>query len=431
MGMCFAPHNEHATNKSSMNESRFDRVILIVLDSVGAGAAQDAKRFGDQGANTLLHISEWAHKNMPNFQLKNLAKLGLNKIIPNAPIGFHHQGPLQGSYGTLIEHSPGKDTTTGHWEMAGTILKSEFPVYSNGFPKKLLEDWCHQNQLAGWLCNQAASGTAVLDDFGEEHLRTLKPIVYTSADSVFQIACSEEVFGLERLYDISKSARKLLDPLGVGRIIARPFVGKSKGNFKRTENRRDFSVPPPYPNLLDILVGAQCFVAGVGKIEDIFAHRSVTLVDHTGRNETSLEATLKMLKETQGKRGLIFTNLIDFDQLHGHRRNPKTYAEALMAFDDWFPQLEETVSQRDLVVLTADHGNDPTHTGTDHTREDVPLFLWSSNKHFQSKALGKMQSFATIAKVCLEALGLESALEKIPDTQVAPSLSHCWEDRQA
>lgn len=399
----------------------FDRVILIVLDSVGVGAAKDAQRFGDESSNTLQHISEWANKSNFNFSIPHLSSWGLGHLV-QAPLGITAASKPVAAYGVLSEISPGKDTTTGHWEMAGNLLPAEFPVFPHGFSKDILEQWCAENKLSGWLCNKPSSGTTVLDDFGEEHLRTLKPIVYTSADSVFQIACSEEAFGLERLYQISKSARKLIDPLGVGRVIARPFIGQKKGAFKRTENRRDFSVPPPSPNMLDILIANGHFVAGVGKIEDIFAHRSVSIVEHTGRNETSCEATLKVMRDTSSKKGLVFTNLIDFDQLHGHRRNPKTYAEALMAFDAWLPSLMQLSTENDLIILTADHGNDPTHSGTDHTRENVPLLTWSKRKGFAPGALGQMKGFATVARLTLEALGLGTEVAKLDGAKLSPSL---------
>lgn len=396
------------------------RAILIVLDSLGVGAAPDASRFGDQSANTALHISEWMQKNNKKFELPNLSALGFSGILPN--YGFNASINLKGSYGIMRELSPGKDTTTGHWEMAGAVLTEEFPVFENGFTEELLAQWCQENALPGYLSNKPASGTTVLDKFGEEHIKTGKPIVYTSGDSVFQVACSEESFGLERLYKICVSARKLLDPLGVGRVIARPFVGKKAGEFKRTENRRDFSVPPP-PNMLDVLIENKYFVAGVGKIEDIFAHRGVNLVDHTGRNETSLAATLEMMKKTKGQRGLIFTNLIDFDQLYGHRRNPEGYANALDYVDRFLPQIFNEMTADDLLIVTADHGNDPTHTGSDHTREDVPLLIYSQDPKFKSAVnLGLLQGFTSVARLCLEHLGLSDELSKLPDTARAPSV---------
>jgi phosphopentomutase len=397
-----------------------NRVVLIVLDSLGMGAAPDAGRFGDQTAHTSLHISEWMQKNNKSFALPRLASLGFSRLLPS--YGFNVTSEIIGSYGTMRELSPGKDTTTGHWEMAGAVLTKEFPVFENGFSHEMIMDWCKENSLPGYLGNKAASGTTILDELGEEHIKTLKPIVYTSGDSVFQIACSEKHFGLERLYSICKSARKYMDTLGVGRVIARPFVGEQRGQFKRSENRRDYSVPPP-KNILDVLLSSECFVAGVGKIEDIFAHRGVNLVDHTGRNETSLEATLDMMKKTKGQRGLIFTNLIDFDQLYGHRRDALGYARALEYVDNFLPKLLAEMNSDDLLILTADHGNDPTHTGTDHTREDVPLLVYSKNSAFRpNQNLGLLNGFTTVARLCLEHLKLETKLSELPDTQNAPEV---------
>ena len=398
----------------------YNRCILIVLDSVGIGAAPDASRFQDSQAHTLQHIGDWCQKNHAAFSLPNLSRWGIGNLVSS--YGIYQPPDFRASTPTLRELSPGKDTTTGHWEMAGTVLNYEFPVFENGFDSDLLNKWVADNKLPGWLGNKAASGTTILDELGEEHIRSGKPIVYTSGDSVFQIACSEETFGLRRLYDISVSARKLLDPLGVGRIIARPFLGKKPGEFKRTENRRDFSLPPPSPNILDVLRSRNMFVAGVGKIEDIFAHRSVNIVEHTGRNETSLESTLAVMKSTAGQRGLIFTNLIDFDQLHGHRRNPLTYAKALMDFDNFLPSLEAHTSEDDLLILTADHGNDPTHPGTDHTRENVPLLFWSPRKDFQPRAFSTLKGFTTIARLIIDSLGLQKELGKLPDCEKASSI---------
>jgi phosphopentomutase len=397
------------------------RVILVVLDSVGIGAARDAARFGDEKAHTLRHIGEWCEKNLPSYKLPNLARWGLGRLVQS--YGIPADPSPKAAFGRMRELSPGKDTTTGHWEMAGTVLEEEFPVYENGFDEKLLDAWTAENGLPGWLCNKPASGTTVIDQFGEEHLRTGKPIVYTSGDSVLQIAWSEEKFGIEKLYAISKSARRYVDPLGVGRVIARPFTGSRPGEFKRTENRRDYSVPPPHPNMLDVLREKNGFVAGVGKIEDIFAHRSVNIVEHTGRNETSLEATVEVMERTKGQTGLVFTNLIDFDQLHGHRRNPKTYAEALMNFDAFLPRLEAACGPEDVLVLTADHGNDPTHPGTDHTREDVPLLVWSPNPRFKASALGELEGFATVARLALETLGLGDETKRLKGADRAPSIA--------
>ncbi len=398
----------------------FHRTILIVLDSLGVGAAQDAARFGDEGAHTLGSISHWCEKNGQKFSLPHMSEMGLGQIY----LGYGISTPSKATGATAIleELSPGKDTSTGHWELAGTPLIKEFPTYPDGFPQKLLDTWVKENNLPGYLGNYAASGTTILDELGEEHIASGKPIVYTSADSVFQIAASEEAFGLKRLYEVSESARKLLDPLGVGRVIARPFGGKSRGSFKRTENRRDYSVPPPYPNLLDVLRENDQFVAGVGKIEDIYAHRSVNIVKHTGRNETSMEATLESLQALKQEKGLIFTNLIDFDQLHGHRRNPKTYAEALMDFDNFLPTLAQAMDTNELLLLTADHGNDPTFKGSDHTRENVPLMIFSKHPAFKPQYLGQYRGFNTVARLILEAQALSSAVARIADLNTTDSI---------
>lgn len=396
--------------------STYDRVVLIVLDSVGMGAAPDAARFGDSQSNTLLHIAEWCQKNSKPFALPNLERWGLGNLL-TLP-GIKASANPIASLASLEEISPGKDTTTGHWEIAGTPLQKEFPVYPNGFDETLLKDWCSKNSLKSWLCNKAASGTQVLEEFGEEHCRTGHPIIYTSADSVWQIAAHEEIFGLERLYSICRSARSYADGLGLGRVIARPFVGYSIHNFTRTENRRDFSENPPQPNMLDVIKKSGGFVGGVGKIEDIFAHRGLTLSNHTGRNETSLVATVEMMKQTEGQRGLIFTNLIDFDQHYGHRRNPAGYADCLMSFDRFLPQIEAATQSRDLILLTADHGNDPTHSGTDHTRELVPLMAWSPSKKFMPKNWGRLKGFHHIARLSLDSLGLShESIPQLKDTQ--------------
>lgn len=396
----------------------YKRAILIVLDSVGCGAAHDAERFGDLGTNTLGNISKWCSENGKAFSLPNLSKWGLGNLIACNGITKTHSP--KASTAQLVELSPGKDTTTGHWEIAGTPLTKEFPVYENGFPEELLQRWADANSLPGWILNKAGSGTVVINEHGEEHIKTGKPIVYTSADSVWQIAAHETHFGLEKLQEICKSARIFADELGLGRVISRPFLGESPTDFKRTENRRDYSEMPPEPNMLDILRDDGFFTGGVGKIEDIFAHRSVSLSDHTGRNETSQLATVKMMNETEGKKGLIFTNLIDFDMLYGHRRDPAGYADALMNFDSFLPNIENAMNDDDLLILTADHGNDPTHTGTDHTREHVPLLFWSPAKEFNPKTFENLNGFHHIARLCLDSLGIEKPIDRMPslnDTQ--------------
>ncbi len=403
--------------------SKINRCILIVADSVGAGAAKDAHRFNDQGSDTLGNIAKWCVNNSVDFQLPVMGTLGLGKIA-NLPLLKNSSLAKEALAQALLEElSPGKDTTTGHWEIAGNVLNVEFPIYPNGFPKELLDKWALENNLPGYLCNQPASGTEVIEKFGPEHLRSGKPIVYTSGDSVWQIAASEETFGLQKLLAISKSARKYADELGLGRVIARPFTGKDSATFKRTENRKDYSTPPPSPNLLDALVASKKFVAGIGKIDDIFANRSLTDSDHTGRNETSMIATLKMMKKTDGQSGLIFANYIDFDMLWGHRRNPGGYAKALMELDQFLPSVINESNENDLIILTADHGNDPTHGGTDHTREDVPLLVFSKNPALRPIGnLGQLKGFHTIGRLVLEALGISVEQSKIVGLQSAPKI---------
>ncbi len=399
------------------------RCVLVIADSVGCGEAKDAGRFNDQGSDTLGNIAQWCQKNSLAFKLPNLARWGLADIASIPQISGERPCPEARGRAILEELSPGKDTTTGHWEIAGNVLDVEFPVYPQGFSEEILSAWAHENELPGWLCNQASSGTEVLSKYGEEHLQSGKPIVYTSADSVWQIAASEETFGLQRLLKISASARKYADQLGLGRVIARPFVGKNPAEFKRTENRKDYSTPPPQPNLLDVLVKNGKFTAGIGKIDDIFAHRSLTYSDHTGRNETSMAATLKMMEKTRDESGLIFCNYIDFDMLWGHRRNPKGYAEALMDLDRFLPQIENAALESDLIILSADHGNDPTHHGTDHTRENVPLLLWSKNSQLKSAGnLGQLPGFHTIARLVMESIGLSREVSAIKGLEIAPSI---------
>ncbi|MBP7843740.1 MAG: phosphopentomutase [Proteobacteria bacterium] len=383
----------------------FKRVVLLVLDSVGIGEAKDAKDFGDAGSHTLRHIVEWFKSHSYNFEAPNLCRWGLSEILPQLK---NPQIPApQAAHGIMMERSPGKDTTTGHWEIAGSLIKNQFPTYPDGFPKDLLDEWAKVNNLKGYLGNKSASGTAIIDEYGVEHIQSSKPIVYTSADSVLQIACSEESFGLERLYSICQSARKFMDPLHIGRVIARPFVGSQPGSFKRTEHRKDFSIPPPPNNMLDLIVKNNKFVAGVGKIKDIFAYRSVTMSNPTGNNEKTFEGVLSFLKETKNQSGLIFANLIDFDMHYGHRRDPKGYGDCILAFDAKIPQLESALSEDDLLIITADHGNDPTYKGNDHTRENVPLFVFSKSPNFYPIHLGFLNGFGHVARLCLDALGLE------------------------
>jgi phosphopentomutase len=373
------------------------RVFVIVLDSLGVGELPDAGLFGDAGAHTLDHIV----RATGGLDVPRLAALGLGSI--EGVHGVREVAEPEGAYGRCAERSPGKDTSTGHWEMMGCPLEQAFPVFPDGFPPEIIEPFVERGKLPGILCNAPASGTEVIARLGDEHVATGKPIVYTSADSVFQIAAHEEHFGLERLYEISKIARDILDPYGVGRVIARPFVGES-GHWKRTYNRRDFSMLPPVPTALDRLQAAGVPVIGVGKIEDIFAGRGVDRSLHTEGNADGMRATTRLAQELE--RGFVFVNLVDFDMLYGHRRDPVGYRRALEQFDADLVRFEEQLRPGDLLILSADHGNDPSMTqNTDHTREYVPV-LASGPGLARGVDLGTRASFADIGATVEEAFGL-------------------------
>jgi phosphopentomutase len=308
--------------------------------------------------------------------------------------------------GRLAEKSEGKDTTTGHWEIAGLVTHVPFTLYPDGFPPDLVEEFVREAAIPGVLGNKAASGTVIIDELGEESLRTGKPILYTSGDSVFQVAASEEAFGLDRLYQVCEVARRITLPRRIGRVIARPFVGRDRKSFHRTEHRRDYSIAPG-PNCLDTLHRSGVEVLSVGKIEDIFDHRSISRANHTGNNRDSLNATLDFLKTTRGTRAFTFTNLVDFDMLYGHRRDPRGYARALAELDAFLPRLLGELTEEDCLILTADHGCDPTYRGTDHTREYVPLVAYSPA--LPGAVLGDRGSFADIAASVLQAYGISDA----------------------
>ena len=372
------------------------RIFLLVLDSLGVGALPDAARFGDEGADTLDHIVEAAGRPA----VPRLEAIGLGCI--EGVTGIPAAASPAGAFGRMAEQSVGKDTSTGHWEMMGCPLDRAFPVYSNGFPDEIIAPFIERANLPGILCNAPASGTAIIGELGAEHIASGKPIVYTSADSVFQIAAHETHFGLDRLYEISEIAREILLPYGVGRVIARPFVGEP-GAFERTYNRRDYSLQPPTPTVLDRLVDAGVPVVGVGKIEDIFAGRGISRSVHTEGNRDGMRATIREAKELDA--GLVFLNLVDFDMLYGHRRDPAGYRRALEEFDADLLQLENELRPGDLVLMTADHGNDPTHVATtDHTREYVPILASGSVK--PGVDLGTRESFADVGATVEEAFGL-------------------------
>jgi phosphopentomutase len=344
----------------------FRRVVWIVLDSVGIGEMPDAAAYGDSGSDTLGNI---AHRRPLN--LRNLSALGLGNIRPLD--GIRPAASPAGAYGRCALASPGKDTTTGHWEMAGIHLERPFPLFPHGFPREIMEEF-ERRIGRSTLGNRAASGTEIIQELGEEHMRTGSPIVYTSADSVFQVAAHEDVIPVWELYKICETAREILrGPYEVGRVIARPFAG-NPGAFMRTPNRHDYAVPPPRGMLLDRLEAKGVPVHSVGKIVDIFLGRGISDFDRTKNNADGMQKTLEALAGQS--EGLVFTNLVDFDTLYGHRNDVEGYARALEEVDAWIPQLTSSLRDGDLVILTADHGCDPTTPSTDHSREYVPLLVY-------------------------------------------------------
>jgi len=382
-----------------MSDSPFNRITLIVLDGAGIGAMPDAAEWGDAGSDTFGHICESRHLNLPNLQ-----SLGLGNIRPLAGVAAT-ENP-RGSYGKCALKSNGKDTTTGHWEMAGIILERAFPTYPNGFPKAIIDRFISETQVPGILGNFAASGTEIIKELGAAHVKTGKPIVYTSADSVFQIAAHEQVIPLARLYEICETARDILrGEHEVGRVIARPFLGEP-GSFYRTENRHDYAVPPP-ANLLPLLSEHELEVVCIGKIASIYDSTGVTQDLTAKNNEQSIDQTIRALRDDT--RGLIFSNLVDFDMLYGHRRDTEGYARALEHFDSRWPEIEATMRAGDLLIITADHGNDPTFPGTDHTREYAPLIVFGKGAR-QGVNLGTRASLSDIGQTIAEnfALGLSA-----------------------
>lgn len=376
--------------------SAFNRIVLIVLDGAGIGAMPDAPAWGDAGSDTFGHICESREVRLPNLQA-----LGLGNI--RSLQGVAHVESSRGCYGKCALASNGKDTTTGHWEMAGIILERAFPTYPNGFPQSILEQFIERTNVPGILGNIPASGTEIIKDLGTEHFETGKPIVYTSGDSVFQIAAHEEVIPLARLYEICEIARDILrGEHEVGRVIARPFLGEP-GAFYRTENRHDYAVPPPRENLLPLLQSHGLDVVCIGKIASIYDSAGVTQDLTAKNNEQSIDQTIRALRDHT--RGLIFSNLVDFDMLYGHRRDTEGYARALEHFDTRWPEIEAAMNDGDLVIITADHGNDPTYPGTDHTREYVPLIVFGKLAQ-TGLNLGTRSSLADIGKTIAENFGL-------------------------
>ena len=372
-----------------------NRVILIVLDSVGIGELPDARLYGDIGSNTLGNIA----KHYPKLALPNLTAMGLGNIDTKNALA-KTQMPTA-AFGKAMEQSAGKDTTTGHWEISGVVLDKPFPTFLNGFPSAFMQQF---EQAIGTktIGNYAASGTTIINDLGDEHIKTGFPIVYTSADSVFQIAMHEAVFPIEKQYDICQIARNLLrGDYEVGRVIARPFEGTS-GNYSRTSRRKDFSVMPP-ETVLDAIKKNNMDVYAVGKIVDIFAGKGISQYIKTADNREGVKATIAAIKRPS--KGLIFTNLVDFDMLYGHRRDIEGYAKALMDFDSYLPKLIQQLKADDLLIITADHGNDPSFTGSDHTREYIPILNYGK-KIKAGYTIGIRNSFADIAATIAEALNV-------------------------
>jgi phosphopentomutase len=369
----------------------------MVLDSAGIGEMPDAAAWGDDGADTLGHILESRKVNIPNLQA-----MGLGNIAPLA--GLAAVNSPTGSYGKCTLKSDGKDTTTGHWEMAGIILKQGFPKFPEGFPDRIISEFVAKSGVPGVLGNIPASGTEIIKELGEEHVATGKPIVYTSADSVFQIAAHEEIVPLDRLYEMCEIARNILrGDDEVARVIARPFLGRNAADFKRTENRHDYAVPPPSGNLLPRLKDAGLDVVCIGKIASIYDNLGVTQDLVAKNNDQTIDKTITALNAES--RGLIFCNLVDFDMLYGHRRDTEGYAKALEHFDARLPEIIAALKTDDLLIMTADHGNDPTYRGSDHTREYVPLLVYGKTAK-QGVNLGTRQSLSDIGQTIAENFGV-------------------------
>lgn len=398
------------------------RAFIYVLDSFGIGGAPDAETYGDSGSNTLGHIAEFCAAGAADraglragpLALPNMSALGLVHAAKLAcgdfPAGMPVPERIFGLSGAASEISRGKDTPSGHWEIAGVPVRFDwgyFPAEGDAFPPELVEAICEQGHVPGILGNCHASGTEIIARLGEDHLRTGKPICYTSTDSVFQIAAHETHFGLDRLLALCQVVRRLIDPLNIGRVIARPFVGETSETFVRTGNRRDFAVPPPEPTLLDRVVAAGRKVHAIGKVGDIYAHKGVTRVIKANGNPALIDVSLQAM-DAADDGDLVFTNLVDFDMSYGHRRDVPGYAAALEYFDRQVPDIHRRLKDGDIVVLTADHGCDPTWRGTDHTRERVPVLIFGPN--IRSRSIGVRDTYADIGETVAAHLGLAPGL---------------------
>lgn len=392
-----------------MSTARLKRVILVVLDGVGAGAMPDAADYGDVGSDTLGNLSRAFRAKMGrSLDLPNLSQLGMGHLTKMEGVTPCSPEEGNGAFGKATERSSGKDTTSGHWEMAGLVVSKPFVTFPTGFSQEIVDRWVRENQLTGVLGNCAASGTTIIDQLGDEHVRTGKPILYTSADSVWQVAAHETAFGLERLYKICKSARVICDELQIGRVIARPFVGDpSKGvPFKRTYHRKDYAQLPFADTYLDLLRAQGVHTLGIGKISNIYAAQGVEENIDTEGNTDGIRVLLEQLEKR--REGLIFCNLIDFDMLYGHRREVSGFGLALEEFDRALPEIQKRMNEDDLLLITADHGNDPTYKGTDHTREFIPVLAYSPAQKPQGRSrvrnLGTRECFGDLGATAWEAL---------------------------
>lgn len=375
-----------------------DRVIMIVLDSFGVGEAPDANVYADEGSHTLKGIYDHTALALPH--LKQMGLYNIDGIgIPEK------ESHVIGAYGKAREQSVGKNSPIGHWEICGYITKEGFKTYPNGFPKELIEEFIQKTGVKGVLCNQVGSGTELLKQYGEEHMRTGYPIIYTSADSVFQIAAHEEVIPVERLYEICEIAKEIVDKpeYNVGSVIARPFIGNCAQDFVRTYHRKDFESQKFGKTILDSISQTKEVIA-IGKINDLFSGRGITRAIHTEGNADGIAKTIEEIKKDT--EGLIFTNLVDFDMLYGHRNNIEGYAEALQYFDQQLPFIMEAMKETDMLILTADHGNDPSTPSTDHSREYIPILIYGKQIH-KGINLGIRDTYADIAETILDCLGLE------------------------
>jgi len=377
-----------------------NKVILIVLDSVGVGELPDSKEYMDEGSNTIGNIS----KAVGGLRLPNMEKLGLGNI--EGIKGIVKNDSPSGAFGKCSELSKGKDTVTGHWEITGVVLEKALNTYPNGFPEEIIKEF-EKRIGTKVIGNTVSSGTEIIAQLGDEHVRTGYPIVYTSADSVFQIAAHEEVIPLDRLYEMCKIAREMLvNDIAVGRVIARPFLGKS-GGYTRTSNRHDYALDPFNKTVLDYIKESGSNVMAVGKIEDIFNQRGITEAAHTKNNMDGVDKTIEFMKN--GKAGLIFTNLVDFDMHYGHRNDYQGYAKALVDFDNRLPEITDSMNENDVLIITADHGCDPTTPSTDHSREYIPVLVYGK-KIANNVNIGVRKCFCDIGKTVLDILKIENSL---------------------